>query len=171
MPTTISIDSITTEDVAPTVAPHRISALGGWNTVTVKFTPTHDGQLVPTEDLLPSDGTLFPNEGVYPDDGNYPDIGALIPGVPRDIIGWEIRVGGSDKASGKLVAKAGSRASATRPASSRAVTNPAVSTYGVRSPSGSQITVSFAYADANDLTGDGAKNVNVYVLTESQGWS
>jgi hypothetical protein len=38
--TTISIDSVTTEDAAPTTAPHKISNQSGKNTVTVKFTPT-----------------------------------------------------------------------------------------------------------------------------------
>lgn len=36
----LTIDSVTTEDAVPTVAPHRISALAGKNTATVAFTPT-----------------------------------------------------------------------------------------------------------------------------------
>lgn len=40
MATTIAIDSVTTGDVAPTTAPHKISNQSGKNTVTVKFTPT-----------------------------------------------------------------------------------------------------------------------------------
>jgi hypothetical protein len=38
--TSVSIDSVTTEDAAPTTAPHRISNVTGKKTVTVKFTPT-----------------------------------------------------------------------------------------------------------------------------------
>lgn len=40
MATTITIDSVTTGDVAPTTAPHRISNQAGKNTATVKFTPS-----------------------------------------------------------------------------------------------------------------------------------
>lgn len=40
MATAVSIDSVTTEDFAPTVSPHRISNVVGKKTVTVKFTPT-----------------------------------------------------------------------------------------------------------------------------------
>jgi hypothetical protein len=170
MPTSISVDSVTTEDAAPGAAPHRISDKAGWTTLTVAFTPTHDGALVPSDDLLPSDGSAFPGE-VWPDDGTYPDQGAVLPGVARDVIGWEVRLGGSDAASGRLVERAGTRVSPSRLAGTRTRIGPAVSTPGVRSASGTQITATFDYVDANDGGGDGARTVNVYVLTESQGWS
>lgn len=170
MPTTITIDQVTTEDAAPTVAPHRISANPAFKTVTVKFTATHDGNIVPSYDLLPG-GTLFPDEDWYPDEGHYPDQGAIIPGVPRDIIGWEIRVGGIDRASGKLVAMDNDRSGIARPTSVRAVTNPEARAQGLRVASGTQITAVFTYDDANNGTGDGTKDINVYALTEGQGWT
>lgn len=40
MSTSVSIDSVTTGDAAPTVAPHRISNKATKNLVTLKFTPT-----------------------------------------------------------------------------------------------------------------------------------
>lgn len=39
MATVVTIDSVTTDDAAPTAAPHRISNKSGRNTVTVKFSP------------------------------------------------------------------------------------------------------------------------------------
>lgn len=36
----VVVDSVTTADAAPTVAPHRLSAKAGKNQATVKFTPT-----------------------------------------------------------------------------------------------------------------------------------
>lgn len=38
--TAVALDSVTTGDAAPTTAPHRISAVAGKNTATVRFTPT-----------------------------------------------------------------------------------------------------------------------------------
>jgi hypothetical protein len=38
--TAVTIDSVTTEDAAPTTAPHKISNQTGKNLVTVKFTAT-----------------------------------------------------------------------------------------------------------------------------------
>jgi hypothetical protein len=172
LPTTISIDSITTEDAAPSAAPHRISSQAGWSTLTVQFTPTHDGAIVPSADLLPTDGTIFPDENYYPDDGWYPDEGAIEPGVARDIIGWTIRENGSDPTSGRVIAQNVGRCSSARVCGSRAALNNACSRESkARTPSGQQIATTFAYADANDGGGDGSRNVNVWALTESQGWS
>lgn len=43
----VSIDSVTTADAAPTVAPHKISNKTGKNSVTLKFTPTtSDGSII-----------------------------------------------------------------------------------------------------------------------------
>lgn len=39
MSTTLTIDSVTTEDVAPTTAPHKISNVTGYKNVTIAFTP------------------------------------------------------------------------------------------------------------------------------------
>lgn len=172
MPTAISVDSVTTEDAAPGVAPHRISALGAWDDVTVQFTATHDGQIEPSADLLPSGGTIFPNEGYYPDTGIYPNLGAVIPSVARDTIGWTMREGGSDPTSGKVIAQDMARCSPARVCGTRATLNTRCrGEGGVRIAPGAQVTQTFTYADANDGGGDGARTVNVYVLTESQGWT
>lgn len=39
----VVVNSVTTGDAVPAVAPHRISALAGKNTATVAFTPTTAG--------------------------------------------------------------------------------------------------------------------------------
>jgi Asp-tRNA(Asn)/Glu-tRNA(Gln) amidotransferase C subunit len=46
--TSVSIDSVTTEDAAPTTAPHRISNVTGKKTVTVKFTVDEDYPELPS---------------------------------------------------------------------------------------------------------------------------
>lgn len=170
MPTTVTIDQVTTEDAGPSVAPYKISQQVGYTDVTVKFTPTHDGVVIPSYDLILG-GSLFPDEDWYPDEGYYPDQGALIFGQPRDIIGWEIRLGGSDRASGKLVAMDNDRCGTARPASTRAVTHPTARAQGLRIPSGTQITTTFTYSDADDGGADGSLTINVYALTEGQGWA
>ena len=96
MPTTVVINSVTTEDAQPNVAPHRISRDPAKDDVTLQFTATNDGQIVPSADLLPSAGTIFPDAGYYPDTDIFPDEGAIVPGWPRDFIGWTIREGGVD---------------------------------------------------------------------------
>lgn len=172
MPTTITIDSVTTEDPQPTVAPHKISASDAWDDVVVKFTATHDGQLVPTDDLVPSDGTIWPDEDYFPDEGWYPDEGANVDGWARDIIGWTIRESSSDPTTGKVIAQNIGRCSNARVCGSRAALNNACGFESkARIPSGTQVTVPFTYADANDGGGDGVRDVKVYALTESQGWS
>lgn len=174
MPTTISIDSVTTEDAQPSVAPHKISRDPAYDDVSVKFTPTHDGDLVPSNDLLPSDGTIFPDEGYYPDEGWYPDEGAIVPGWPRDIIGWSVRENGSatDPTSGRVISQNIGRCSSSRVCGSRAALNNACGRESkARIPSGTQITAPFVFTDADDGGADGSRSVNVWVLTESQGWS
>lgn len=173
MATAITLDLISTPDAAPVAAPYRISDEAGYSTATVKFTATHDGNLLPGPTVYPGDGTVFPASsnaaaGPFPDDpAFYPDEGAMIPGVAQDIIGYVIREGGTDQTSGKAVEFAGSVCSAALPCSSRRV----CSEWGLRVPSGTQLTTLIPYADANDGTGDGAKTMNVYILTENQGWS
>lgn len=173
MPVTTTIDTVTTEDAAPTAAPHRISNVAGYQTATVQFTATHDGNMTPGPTTYPSDGSIFPASsdaaaGPFPDDPAFiPDDGALVPGVAQDIIGYIVREGGSDPASGRPIAFAGSVCSAALPCSSRRK----CSEWGYRVPSGTQVTLPITYADANDGAGDGAKTINVYILAENQGWS
>lgn len=100
-PVTTVIPTVTTEDAAPTVAPHRISRDAAHTTVSAPFTPTHDGNIVPGPSLLPTDGRVPPSElrpgsntrpgnraarrpasgypTLYPDTGIVPDQGALVP--------------------------------------------------------------------------------------------
>lgn len=173
MPTTTTIDSVVTEDAVPAIAPHRISADAAHNVATTKFTPTHDGDLTPGPTTYPTDGSIFPASdpaaaGPFPDDpAFYPDDGALIGGVAQDIIGYVIRAGGVDQTTGKLVEAAGSVCSAALPCSARRP----CSEWGLRLPSGTQVTKAITYADADDGGADGARTINVYVLTENQGWS
>lgn len=173
MSTTTILDSVTTEDARPTVAPHRISNVAGYNTATVKFTATHNGDLLPGPTTYPSPGSIAPANsslalGPFPDDpAFYPDDGAAINGVAQDIIGYVVREGGVDQTTGKAVEFAGSVCSAALPCSARRK----CSEWGFRVPSGTQQTVVIPYADANDGAGDGAKNVTIYALTENQGWS
>lgn len=171
MPTTTTIDSVVTTDAVPAVAPHRISPQAGKDTVTVKFTPTHDGHLVPGPTVYPSDGSVYPAStdaalGPFPDDF-YPDEGALIPEVTQDIIAYVIREGGVDQTTGKAMEFAGSVCSAALPCSARRP----CSEWGYRAQSGTQVTKALTYAEANDGGADGSRTVNVYVLTENQGWS
>lgn len=173
MATATTIDSVVTEDAVPAVAPHRISRDAAHNLVTVKFTPTHDGSLTPGPTTYPSDGSIFPAStdaaaGPFPDDPTfYPDDGALILGVAQDLIGYVVREGGTDSTTGKLIAVAGSVCSASLPCSARRP----CSEWGYRIPSGTQVTKAITFADADDGGADGARTINVYVLTDNQGWS
>lgn len=173
MPTTTTPDSVVTEDGAPNVAPHKIGPDPSHNVATVKFTPTHDGQLTPGPTTYPSDGSIFPANdaaaaGPFPDDpALYPDDGALIGGVAQDIIGYVMRENGTDQTTGKAIDFAGSVCSAALPCSARRP----CSEWGLRLPSGTQITRAITYAEVDDGGADGARIVRVYVLTENQGWS
>lgn len=209
MPVTVTIDQVTTEDAQPSVAPHRISNQPGYQQAQVRFTPSHDGQIVPGGALLPnSDGWLFPpapqrpslslrpgaskrpgTKGtLYPDTGIMPDQWVLVPGAvaqplfpgftpqvagvfpgpgttptKRPVIGWVLREGGSDPTSGRAVKFAGIRCGAL-PCSTRRV----VSSTDIVDPSDQQVTFTLQYADANDGSGDGTKNENLYVAVQAQ---
>lgn len=174
MPTTTTV-TVTTEDAQPTVAPHKISDKTGFTDVSAPFTPTHDGQIVPSHDLLPNDSELYPTSDsndppLYPGatdaDPPFPDQGALIPGIARDVVGFIVKEGGSDPTSGKTLAQGGTRCGALPCSSSR----PCSST-DLRIRPGAAHALAFTYAQANDGAGDGTRTVNVWVLTENQGWS
>lgn len=172
MPTTVAIDQVQTADASPTVAPHRISRNPAYDDVDVTFTPTHDGELVPTDDLLPTEGTRYPDEGVWPDDDVYPDQGAtVVEGEPRDIIGWTIQMGGTTPTTGTTVAQVTNRCSPVRKCGvSSGGKDRRASSRGFRQASGLPIQVDLQFLQFDDGAADGARAMNVYVLTESQGW-
>lgn len=163
MPTTTSIDSVTTEDAAPTTAPHKISAISGKNTATVKFTPTHDGNLVPCAELTPSAG-LVPSEHLTPDEALMPSDG-IYPGLVLPMIGVRIEEGGGAVGAGTLMDYVGAPCSDTLLAcsDSRPCTD-------WSSASGVQLTRILSYAETGGPA-DGNQTINVYVNTEAQGWS
>lgn len=86
----VSIDSVTTEDAVPVVAPHRISNKPGADVALVAFTPTDDADLYPSDYLLPSDDLL-------------PDTlaGAGTVGF------WSLRLGGSSRKTGHFLSGKG----------------------------------------------------------------
>lgn len=147
MATTVTIDSITTEDAAPIVAPFRISAIPGFSTATVKFTPTHDGDIYPM-------ATLVVDEGVTP---LYP-----APNV-RKIIGYRFRMGGSDFKSGVDLGRKGEPCGQEPCSVKRKCTS-------WNSDSGVQLTEVIDYAETG-APADGDQTVNIYVNTDLQGWS
>jgi len=185
MPTTITVDLVTTEDAQPTVAPHRVSADPAHDDVEVRVTATHDGGLVPGE-MIPWEEPLpemrrppvRPGAGVrpgtyeplLPDDTLYPDRDALIPGIPRDTIAWVINAGGTSPDTGRRIkdgfhnrCSAAFACSTTRTATRKRPPH--------RLKSGQQRIVTFTYADANDGGADHVVTVNVWTYTPGQGWS
>jgi hypothetical protein len=46
MAVVVTLDSVTTTDVTPTAAPHRISAIAGENNAAIRFTPTSAGGVI-----------------------------------------------------------------------------------------------------------------------------
>jgi hypothetical protein len=171
--TVASAAVVTTEDAAPGAAPYRISDKGAWDDWTYQLSVTHDGALVPTEDLVPSDGSIYPDEGWCPDDSRMiADRGAPIPGVVRDVVGVIVRSGGSTPASGKLIQQTTNRCSVNRVCGTRpdmAVRDAAREFREVANALA--LNGAFTYADVNDGSGDGPRTINVWVLTENQGWT
>jgi hypothetical protein len=68
--TTVTIDSVTTADAAPTTAPHKISNKATKDTATLKFTPTQSGggavkaYMVREGGATPYTGTLLGRKGL-----------------------------------------------------------------------------------------------------------
>jgi hypothetical protein len=147
LPTTVTIDSITTEDVAPAAAPYRISGVAGFSTATLLFTPTHDGTIYPMD-------TLALDEGVTP---LYP-----APNV-RKIIAYRVRMGGTDFKSGVDLGRKGEPCGQEPCSAARKCTS-------WNSDSGVQLTEVIDYAETGGPA-DGDKDVTIYVNTDLQGWS
>jgi hypothetical protein len=141
--TTITIDSVTTGDVAPTTAPHKISNKATKDTATAKFTPTHDGVYVAAPELVTP----------------------WTPGVAAKILAYMVREGGSSAYTGTLVGRKGLVCSESEPCSD---TTLACTDWD--SPSGTQLTEDVTYTETG-APADSTQRMTVYVCTDRQGWS
>lgn len=142
MPTAVAIDSVTTADAAPAVAPHRISNKATKDTATVAFTPTHDGAYYPKAELVPP----------------------WTPGVAAVMLAYMVREGGISPYTGTLLGRKGLVCSELEPCSD------SLPCTDWTSPSGTQLTEPVTYAETGGPA-DGAQTVNVYVCTDRQGWA
>lgn len=142
MATTTTIDSVTTGDAAPSVAPHRISNKATKDTALIAFTPTHDGQYVPCDQLIPP----------------------WTPGVPGAIIAVKVMEGGADPYTGTEVGRLGLVASDSEPCSD------SLPCSDWESPSGTQLAEDVTYPETGSPA-DGSQTINVWVCTDRQGWS
>lgn len=164
MPTTVSIDSVTTEDAAPTTAPNRISAKAGKNTATVKFTPTHDGNFIPKNELIPQGDALRPSERLNPSESLVPYDG-WYPGRQQPTIAVRIEEGGAAVGTGRLMDRFGLVCS-----DAFEVCSDSLPCSDFSSPSGTQLQKVLTYAETG-APADGDEQINIYVNTEMQGWS
>jgi hypothetical protein len=175
VPTTVAVNLVMTNDTTPAAPPYKVSRAPAKDDVLFRVIPTHDGELVPTDDLIPAEGTRYPDEGLWPDDDLYPDHGAtVVEGEPRDIIGISARLGGNaiSPTSGRPVVQRTNRCSPVRRCGvSREGFDTRCSARGFRVASGALIEETFQFVTFDDGGGDGTRDVAVWVLTESQGWS
>jgi hypothetical protein len=144
--TTTTLDSITTADATPTSAPFKISAVPTKNQAVVAFTPTHDGN-------------SFPGSGDLPGSGN-------LPGEAKVILAYRVLLGGSNFETGTNLGFRGVICGDFHKVES----NGSVRCSNFNSPSGVQLTENIDYPETGGPA-DGSYVVNVYVLTEDQGWS
>lgn len=142
MSTVTTIDSVTTEDRTPTAAPFVISAQPGKNHADFTFTPTHDGQHLPGPQLVPP----------------------FTPGGAEPIIAVRICDGGTSPYTGKLVGRKGLVCSESEPCSEQLACS------DWQSPSGTQLTEDVTYPEEAPAS-DGSHTINVWVCTNTQGWS
>lgn len=142
MATSVSIDSLVTEDVAPAAAPYRISNKGGKDHADFAFTPTHDGAYVPCPELIPP----------------------WTPGVPAPILAVKAMEGGASPYTGTVVGRFGLVCSDLEPCSD------SLPCSDWESPSGVQLTEDVTYAETG-APADGPQQINVWVCTDRQGWS
>lgn len=141
MAASVALDSVTTTDAAPTTAPHRISAISGEDSASVKFTPSHNG-------------TLYPGPYLLPDP-------LLLPGGAQRFRAWRLRMGGIDRNTGLLLDKAG------RICGEPCGADPC-SDYSVASAT--QITDAIDYAETG-APGDGDYTVNIYAKPVGEDWA
>jgi hypothetical protein len=141
--TTITIDSVTTTDAAPTTAPHKISNKATKDTATLRFTPTHDGVYLAKPELVPP----------------------WTPGVAAVMLAYMVREGGSTPYTGTVVGRKGLVCSESEPCS-----DSTLACTDWTSPSGTQLTEGITYGETGGPA-DGAQTINVYVCTDRQGWA
>lgn len=161
MTTTITIDTVTTEDAAPIVAPHRVSRVTGFTLAHVLFHGTSDLVAIgPDVDLVPDVPTLGPDTTLELDGQEMTD--GPVPGdVQAPLLGWAIKLGGADVASGTtLTAKA---ACGAAPVSPRRVCG------AVKIASGIQVAKDVSSTDLN--SGDTSYTINAYMQTQKAGWA
>lgn len=145
-PTTTTIDSVQAEDAVR----QAISAVSGRDQATVKYTPTSDGNLVPSDQLVPHDG-LVPS------------------GVALTVIGVRIEEGGGTAVgTGTLMARRGLLCSDSIELCSDNDANMVCSDW--TSPSGTQLTDILTYAETG-APADGPETIYVWVATDGQGYS
>jgi hypothetical protein len=142
VPTSVSIDSLATEDVTPAAAPYRISDKPGKDHADFAFTPTHDGHYVPCAQLIPP----------------------FTPGVPAPILAVKVMEGGVDPYTGTEVGRLGLVCSDSEPCSD------SLPCSGWESPSGTQLAEDVTYPETG-APADGSQTINVWVCTDRQGWS
>lgn len=149
MTVTTTIDSITTEDAAPTAAPHRISNKAGKDHADLTFTPTDDGYWYPSENLYPDAGGGLPY-GVPFTVGAPGSGGGLFPTqrAPAAITKVRIVEGGVDAETGTIVEE---------------------TDLGAGVASGTQLSASVTYAETG-APADGPQTINVWVWLAGQGW-
>jgi hypothetical protein len=144
MPTTITIDSVTTADKAPTVAPHKISNKTGKSTATFLFTPVHNGVYVAAPELV----TPW-----------TPGVASEDPRV-HGARGWQQRVHRHHRWSqGARVQR-----------ESEPCSDSTLACTDWDSPSGTQLTGDVTYAETG-APADSTQRITVYVCTDRQGWS
>lgn len=145
MPTTVTIDQVTTGDAAPVVAPHRISNKATKDTASVTFTPTHDGVLYPSDVLIPGDD--------------------LILGAAQKILAVRVTDGGGiSPYTGTLVGRKGLLAT------DQIACSESLACTDWESPSGTQLSEDVTYAETG-APADGPQAIYVWVNTNKQGWS
>lgn len=137
----VVIDAVTTGDVTPAVAPHRISAKPTKDVAQIAFTPTTD-EIVPSEALYPS-ATLYP-------------------GSDAAVVGARIVVGGASPYTGKLVGRLG------LPCSESLACSESLPCSDWESPSGVQVEEDVTAAELIPEA-DGDKTVNIW-CTSLRGW-
>jgi hypothetical protein len=146
VPTTVTVNSVTTADAAPTTAPNKISAQSSKDTATVVFTPSEAG-----------DGHLYPSDALYPRDDLFPDQ------APPTIDAWVMRIGGSSASTGTLLEHAGHKCGTFKCGQVKCDSV-------IAAPLASTISKAVKYADFAGPPADQDETVTIYVNRNGDGW-
>lgn len=153
--TTVSVD-VTTGDVAPAVAPHRISGQATKDVATLTITPEASEGLLPSDDLLPEEPYLPISDTFYLNDSTYFSEGLLPDADETQIAGVRINVGGVSPYTGTLVGRKGLPCSDSLPCSG------ALPCSDWESTAGTPIAEDVTHAELGGVA-DGDYTVNVWV--------